>query len=149
MALWEMAQSNSWIFPLKTVDLSTANCESFAEGKYHEIPWKTTTKSLCSYVFSIVMLNFQRVNLHFPMVFPWCSHFPMFFDITRGYQRTHQGPVEQVHRASLAPRTRMATMPRRMAMDPSIHFPAIQMVTKGCWVFNHSSYSFIYIYIYR
>ena len=29
--------------------------------------------------FSIAMLNYQRVNLHFPMGFPMFSHFPMGF----------------------------------------------------------------------
>ena len=36
-------------------------------------------------IFHIAMLNYQRVNLHFPLVFLWFSYgFPMETTITRG-----------------------------------------------------------------
>ena len=54
------------IYPLVNIQKTMENHHAI-HGKIHYTWW-----------FSIVMLNYQRVNLHFPMVFLWFSYgFPM------------------------------------------------------------------------
>jgi len=67
-------------------------------------------------IFNSKLLVYQRVNLHFPMVFPWFSHgFPMVFytmlHLTHGLarcatRRSPRGPLLEVVLEAVALRDR-------------------------------------------
>ena len=112
------------------------------------------------------MLIYQRVNLHFPMVFLWFSYgFPMVFLcyipwFTRGYpmfdryKATVPVPVSYRHALAMPPLPVPVPVPTCRATSWEIFRETWtgRGRWKSCWkpylIMNSNIYTYIYIYIY-
>jgi len=72
-------------------------------GKIHHFSWVNHGKSTISMaIFNSYVRHNQRVNLHFPMVFPW------FLQVDHRHP-LHEAMPTELHRAALRPSLRAST----------------------------------------